>query len=61
VRACPRRFMLLAQGGVRISWGCGAVKDVANETGAVDMDILAERFADVDHHHRHHLHHDSRP
>lgn len=48
--------MLLAEGGVRITWDCGAVRDVPNVTGAVDVAILAERFADVAHHHRHHLH-----
>lgn len=55
-RRCLRRFVVLAAGGVRIRWACGAEKVVAEET-AVDVEFLVDHTADLSHHHRHHLHH----
>lgn len=42
-------------GGVRITWACGAEKVLPDEI-AVDVEILLDRTADLSHHHRHHLH-----
>lgn len=53
-RHCERTFVILAEGGVRIRWTCGASVDFPNET-AVDVDVLADHLPTT-HHHRHHLH-----
>lgn len=55
MRRCARRFTILAAGGVRITWDCGAERDVPDET-AIDVEVLADRLADVTHHHHHHHH-----
>lgn len=48
---CPRRFTVLADGGVRASYACGA--DVVDlEETAVDVELLDERFSRAHHHHR---------
>jgi hypothetical protein len=60
VRRCGLHFVLLAAGGVKLRWDCGAEKVIKGET-AVDVEILADRTADVGHHHRHHLHHKEAP
>lgn len=44
--------MILAGGGIRIRWACGAVKDCPDET-AVDVEYLADHLPQQ-HHHRHH-------
>lgn len=54
-RHCPRRFILRAEGGVRIVWACGAELVAADET-AVDVEYLADHLADVSHHHKHRHH-----
>lgn len=46
---CPRRFIMLAAGGVRVRWACGAETVNPRETG-VDLLVLAEK-AEYDHHH----------
>lgn len=50
---CPRKFVLLGDGGVRAEWACGASVERPDED-AVDVDLLAERFGPA-HHHQHHL------
>ncbi len=47
--------MLLASGGVRVRWDCGAERVVTDEP-AVDVEYLADHIDSV-HHHRHHLPH----
>lgn len=59
-RHCGRRFVLLATGGVKVRWACGAEKALPDET-AVDVEVLADRTADLSHHHRHHLTHKETP
>ena len=54
-RRCARTFVLLAAGGVRVRWACGAELVVADEI-AVDVEYLADHLP-THHHHRHHLHH----
>lgn len=54
-RRCSRTFVLLAGGGVKVRWACGAEKVMADET-AVDVEYLADHLSDVGHHHKHHLH-----
>ena len=54
-RRCTRRFVLLAEGGVKVLWSCGAALVVANET-AVDLEYLADHLP-THHHHKHHLTH----
>lgn len=56
MRRCRKRFTILAAGGVRITWDCGAEKVCPDET-AVDLEVLADHLADVAHRHRHHLTH----
>jgi hypothetical protein len=51
---CTRTFTLLADGGARVRWACGAVK-VNRAEQAVDLEVL-ERQAWADHHHHHVLH-----
>jgi hypothetical protein len=53
---CPRSFTLLAEGGVRVRWGCGAEVVDRKET-AVDVAVLRERAAFQDHHHVLHMPH----
>ncbi|HEX8007450.1 MAG TPA: hypothetical protein VF482_13605 [Trebonia sp.] len=57
--ACPRRFILLAERGVRVRWMCGAHQDFPDET-AVDVDVLRDRLGDIPHHHHHHVHREVR-
>lgn len=57
-RSCTRRFTVLGDGGVRITWSCGARLDVLDET-AVDVEILADHLPTT-HHHHHHLPHPTR-
>ena len=59
MRRCRRTFVLLAAGGVKVRWACGAEVVVADET-AIDVDILAERPA-LSHHHHKYLHHRESP
>lgn len=47
---CPRRFVLMADGGVRVVYGCGDAVEDPDEV-AVDLAILEDR---VDRHHHHH-------
>ena len=54
-RRCKRTFVLLAGGGVKVRWACGAERDYPRET-RVDVDDLAEHLP-THHHHKHHLHH----
>ena len=54
-RRCARTFVILANGGVKVKWACGAEKVMPNET-AVDVEVLADHLRDVSHHHHHHLH-----
>lgn len=50
---CPHRFVLLAEGGVRVVWACGDELVNATET-AVDIAVLADRpWTQAHHHHRH--------
>ncbi len=51
-RRCARTFRLLAEGGVRITWHCGAERVIADET-AVDVEVLADHLPT---HHHHHVH-----
>lgn len=53
-RRCTRTFVILAAGGVKVRWACGAEKVYPNET-RVDVEDLAEHLPS--HHHHHHLHH----
>jgi hypothetical protein len=50
---CGRTFTILADGGVKATYDCGAVVVHLDET-AVDVRLLEERFSH-EHHHRHHL------
>jgi len=50
---CPRRFVLRAEGGVRVVWACGASRVFADET-AVDVEILADHLPTAHHHHHRH-------
>lgn len=52
---CPRSFLFLMDGGVRVRWACGATLERPDET-AVDVEILRDHIPQ-DHHHRHHLRH----
>lgn len=53
---CPRRFTLLADGGVRVSYACGEVVVVQSET-AVDVAVLEDHISRTHHHRRlHHRH-----
>lgn len=54
-RRCPRKFLILAAGGVRCLWACGAQQDFPTET-AVDVEPLESRI-DQHHKHRPHLRH----
>jgi hypothetical protein len=56
MRRCARTFLLLASGGVRVSWACGSHKDFASET-AVDVAVLADHLPTFHHHHAHLPHH----
>lgn len=56
MRRCGRRYLILADGGVRVTWDCGAEKVVTDET-AIDVEVLADHTADIAHHHKRHLHH----
>jgi hypothetical protein len=56
MRRCARRFIHLADGGVRVVWACGSQKDFPDET-AVDVDILADHLPTHHHHHAHLPHH----
>ena len=53
IRRCTRTFTILAEGGVRIDWACGAHK-VDRTEDAVDVEYLADHLP-THHHHRHHL------
>jgi hypothetical protein len=55
MRRCGRTFTLLAGGGVRVRWDCGAHKDYPHET-AVDVEYLADHLPTAHHHHRHLTH-----
>lgn len=48
--ACGRRFTVLADGGVRVTWDCGATMVSKDET-AVDVEVLADHLP-RQHHHR---------
>lgn len=57
---CPRKITLLADGGYRVTWDCGAVKVGGRQTGDidaaweyVDMEFLA---TEVGTWHQHRLH-----
>lgn len=47
---CARTFVLLAEGGVKVRWACGA-EYVSKDEAAVDVAVLA---ANLPTHHRHH-------
>ena len=51
---CERTFTVLADGGVKVTFACGA-ELVRREESAVDVELLRERFPQA-HQHRHHLH-----
>lgn len=51
--ACARRFTILADGGVRVTWACGATATHRGET-AIDVEVLADHLP-RHHHHRWHL------
>ncbi len=51
MRRCGRRFTILADGGVRVTWDCGAFSDFPDET-ATDVDVLADHLP-ATHHHKH--------
>lgn len=48
---CSRTFVLLAEGGVKAMWACGAEVVRPDET-AVDVELLRERIP-AEHHHHH--------
>lgn len=56
MRRCVRTFTILAGGGVKVRWACGAEKVIADEI-AVDVEMLADHTSDMPHHHHRHLHH----
>lgn len=61
VRRCGRHFELLAQGGVRCRWDCGAERVYPDES-AVDVEYLADHLPEHHHHHPHlHHHKEHRP
>jgi hypothetical protein len=49
---CPRQFMVLGDGGVRVTYACGAEVLLTGEI-AIDVEILDDRIAQSHHHHRH--------
>lgn len=54
--ACPRKVMLLADGGYRVTWACGSVRVVDEGSGewdAVDMVVLGSLVDDLPQHHHH--------
>lgn len=53
--ACGRRFTVLADGGVRVTWDCGATMEAPDET-AIDVEVLADHLP---RHHHHRLWHHS--
>lgn len=58
MRRCNRRFIHLADGGVRVIWNCGAQKDFPDvDERMVDVDILADHLPTWHHHHVHLPHH----
>jgi hypothetical protein len=54
-RHCSRRFTFLAEGGVKVTWACGAQREFPDET-AVDVEVLADHLPEA-HHHQHHFPH----
>ncbi len=52
---CPRRFTLLAEGGVTVTYCCGEALTLADET-AVDLDVLEDHVPSAHHHRRLHRH-----
>ena len=54
-RRCARRFIHMADGGIKVVWTCGAEREFPDET-AVDVEYLADHLP-AQHHHKHHLTH----
>ena len=53
---CPRTFVLMAEGGVRVRYACGTVEEFPEEEG-VDVVTLEANVTRHHHHHRVHLPH----